>query len=129
MRSTKDVSDPNDEDVRGFSECILPNSKIVQGRLNKIECDDPSHRDEHMREGERVYAILAEDGDTIVPRSVACRECSAQSIYETSEKDTHLYIAEGVLEPTVCHGSNGMKITRLNILDEYVPIDQQEPRL
>lgn len=130
MRSTKDMSDDStDQDISDLSECILPNSDLVQGDLTKVECDDSSHNGGELREGERVYAILAEDGETLVTRKIACRECSAQSIYETSEKDTHLYIIEGVLEPTVCHRSNGMKITRINVLDEYVPIEQREPRV
>lgn len=123
MRSTKDISGPNDDSIEPIAECIIPNEKLVHDNLTKIKCSDPSHGDGNMREGERVYAILAEEDGKLVPRSIACRECSAQSIYECSDKDTHLYIVEGVLEPTVCHNPNGMKITRVNILDEYVPLN------
>lgn len=123
MRSKKDISNPKDNN-RSLPDCVLPSRGVEQDGLIKAECNDSGHGDGKIREGEQVYAIIAEENEKLVPRSIACRECAAQSIYEYVEKDTQLYVVSAVLEPEVCHGSDHLKLTRITILDEFAPFDE-----
>lgn len=117
MRSTKDISNLTDG-IEEVSEIDLPKDQTVQGNVTKAKCGDPSHGDTYIREGERVYAVLVEENTEISLQSIACRECSARSIYESQSKDTQLYIVSGIIEPSQ---DKPMKLTRMQVLDEYSP--------
>lgn len=91
------------EHISNFTKYVNNNEKLyLESTDSQLSCSSIEHiNDSHLREGNKVFAIIEEQNNEYKIQEIICWDCSVQPVVDKIKTNNNLFIVEGLLHSEI----------------------------